>query len=61
MPSDMLNAASLHFEPLLTKFAIKRLTLISQQVGFLEKFHSKLEKFHSKLEKFHSKLEKFHS
>ena len=40
---------------------IIRLTLISQQVGFLEKFHSKLEKFHSKLEKFHSKLEKFHS
>ena len=37
------------------------LTLISQQVGFLEKFHSKLEKFHSNLEKFHSKLEKFHS
>ena len=26
------------------------LTLISQQVGFLEKFHSKLKKFHSELE-----------
>ena len=38
-----------------------RLTLISQQVRFLEKFHSKLEKFHSNLEKFHSKLRKFHS
>ena len=39
----------------------ERLTLISQQVGFLEKFHSKLEKFHSKLKKFHSKLEMLHS
>ena len=36
------------------------LSLISQQVGFLEKFHSKLEKFHSKLETFHGKLAKFH-
>ena len=38
------------------KYPPKRLTLISQQMGFLEKFHSKLEKFHSKLAKFHSKL-----
>ena len=38
-----------------------RSSVISQQMGFLEKFHSKLEKFHSNLENFHSKLENFHS
>ena len=37
------------------------LSVISQQLGFLEKFQSKLEIFHSNLEKFHSKLEKFHN
>ena len=43
------------------KMPRKKLSVISQQVAFLEKFQSKLEKFHSKLEKFHSKLEKFQS
>ena len=37
------------------------LSVISQQLGFLEKFQSKLEKFHSKLENYHSILENFHS
>ena len=44
-----------------TTFSNKWLPVISQQVAFLEKFHSKLEKFHSKFENFHSKLEKFQS
>ena len=40
---------------------LKWSSVISQQMGFLAKFHSRLEKFYNDLEMFHSKLETFHS
>ena len=48
-------------EPSFFNMNFWRLSVISQQLVFFEKFHSNLENFHGKLEKFHSKLEKFHS